>query len=44
MHDYIALNEELAAEWPVITRKKPPLAEAEHWATVTDKRAALRRA
>jgi ferredoxin len=44
MHDYIALNEELAAEWPVITRKKPPLAEAEHWAPVTDTRAALKRA
>jgi ferredoxin len=42
--DFIALNAELAREWPVITRSKMPLPDADQWAGVKDKRAELRRA
>jgi len=33
----IALNEELSANWPVITERNGPLAEAEQWSTVKEK-------
>ena len=39
---FIALNAELAVEWPTISRKQPPLSEAAHWATVTEKRQELK--
>lgn len=29
--DFIELNAELAAQWPVITSRKEPLADAEEW-------------
>ena len=34
---FVDLNAKLAKEWPSITRKEPPLPEAEKWSTVTDK-------
>lgn len=34
---YIALNAELAKQWPVINRKKEPLPDAEEWKDVQDK-------
>ncbi len=34
---FIALNAELAAQWPVITEKKEPLPEAEKWDGVENK-------
>jgi ferredoxin len=36
--DYLALNAELAANWPVINTKQEPLPDAEDWATRKDKR------
>ncbi|NKB76424.1 MAG: DUF3470 domain-containing protein [Gammaproteobacteria bacterium] len=34
---FLKLNEELSQSWPVITEIKPPLEDAEKWASVTDK-------
>ncbi len=39
----LALNAELAAQWPVITTQQPPLADHEHWATQTGKLPLLER-
>ena len=39
--EYIALNQRLAQEWPVIHKQQAPLPEAEQFAEVTDKRAML---
>lgn len=41
--DFVALNAELARRWPTITRSKPALPDAEHWAAVKDKRDELDR-
>jgi ferredoxin len=41
--EFIALNAELAVKWKVITRKKTALPDADQWASVTDKRAELKR-
>ena len=41
--DFIALNAELAQEWPVLAERKDPLADAETWAEVGNKRAELAR-
>jgi ferredoxin len=38
---FIALNAELAAQWPVIIETHPPLPDADEWAPVKDKRALL---
>jgi len=38
---YTALNAELATQWPVITRTKAALPEADEWAKVKDKKAEL---
>ena len=38
-----ALNAELARDWKPITRTKPALPDADHWATVKVKRAELNR-
>ena len=35
--EFLALNEELSREWPVITQQKDPLPEAEQWDGVKDK-------
>ena len=40
-HEYIALNAELAATWPVINASRSPLPEAEEWADREGKRAHL---
>ena len=37
LKQFIALNAELAKKWPVITEKKPGLADAEKWEKVPDK-------
>jgi ferredoxin len=42
--DFLPLNAELARAWPAITRTKPGLPDADHWATIRDKRAELKRA
>jgi len=39
--EYLELNAELARRWPVITRKKAALPDAERWGTVTGKRERL---
>jgi len=39
--EYVALNAELAANWPVISAGQPPLPDAEEWAEREDKRAYL---
>ena len=36
--DFTARNAALAVRWPVITRVKPALPDADEWATVKDKR------
>lgn len=36
--EYIALNAELSAHWPGITRKKAALPDADSWASVVNKR------
>jgi ferredoxin len=41
--DFIALNAELSRKWPVITRKKAALPDAEEWDGKTDKRQFLER-
>ena len=38
---FIKLNAELARGWPSITRRKPALAEADHWKDRKDKLAEL---
>lgn len=40
-HAYIEINTTYAAQWPVIDEQKSPLAEAEQFKTVEDKRALL---
>ena len=41
--DFIPLNAELARKWQPITRTKPALEDADHWAGIKDKRAELKR-
>lgn len=41
--DFIALNAELSRQWPVITRKKAALPDAEEWDGKGDKRQFLER-
>jgi ferredoxin len=41
--DFIALNAELAKQWPVIIERKEPLADADDWAKEKDKRKLLAR-
>lgn len=41
--DFIALNAELAPKWKAITRTKAALPDADKWASVTVKRAELKR-
>jgi ferredoxin len=40
---FIALNAELAKQWPVITERKEPLADADKWREVKDKLPMLER-
>lgn len=40
---FLAINAELAKQWPVITARKDPPADAEEWKTVTDKLPLLER-
>lgn len=35
---FVALNQELAAQWPVISETIPSLDDADHWATIAEKR------
>jgi len=44
LEQYVALNAELARDWPAITRKVDPLPEASRWATVRGKLDLLKRA
>ncbi len=44
MKPFIALNAELAKDWPEIVRGEDPLPEAAFWASVKEKFALLRRA
>lgn len=37
LHDFIAINAELAEVWPVINKKKPSLLDAEQWDGVSNK-------
>lgn len=39
--EYLELNAQLSEQWPVIIQKKAALPEAEHWRTITQKRAYL---
>jgi ferredoxin len=39
----LALNAELAAQWPVITTQKTPLPDHEHWAAQSGKLPLLER-
>jgi ferredoxin len=41
--DYLALNAELAAAWPVLDEKKAAPPDADKWKEVADKRALLER-
>jgi len=43
LHEYIALNAELAKDWPVIADVREPLPEAEEWAEQKDKLQYLQR-
>lgn len=43
MQSFIALNAELAALWPAITRSKAPLPDADAWKDVSGKLAHLKR-
>lgn len=43
LRHYIALNAELAKDWPLISRTEDPLPEAAFWATVKDKLSLLKR-
>lgn len=38
---FVALNAELAQQWPVISAQREPLPDAEHWAGVAAKREQL---
>lgn len=40
-HEYLALNAELSAKWPVITESREPLPEADTWAKKDNKRPML---
>ena len=40
---FLAINAELALEWPVITTKVPAMEEAERWDGVPDKLPLLKR-
>ncbi|HSV48425.1 MAG TPA: ferredoxin FdxA [Ramlibacter sp.] len=40
-HEYLLLNAQLSARWPVITETREPLPEAEVWAKQENKRALL---
>jgi ferredoxin len=40
---FLALNAELAKEWPVITQRKEPPADADSWKDVPDKLPLLER-
>ncbi|ROZ77107.1 ferredoxin FdxA [Ramlibacter sp. WS9] len=40
-HEYIALNAQLSARWPVISQSREPLPDADAWAQRQDKRALL---
>jgi len=40
---FIALNAELASQWKVIIERKDPLADADEWAKVKDKKHLLER-
>lgn len=44
LQQYIALNAELAKDWPEITRKEEELPEATHWASIKEKLGLLKRA
>ena len=44
LQQYVALNAELAQDWPAITRKVDPLPEAKQWAGVSNKLEQLKRA
>lgn len=44
MQQYVALNAELAKDWPEIVRKEEALPEAAHWASITEKLGLLKRA
>jgi len=39
--EFLAINAELARQWPVITLKQAPLPDADEWADRQDKRAFL---
>jgi ferredoxin len=41
--DFLELNAELSREWPVITERKEPPADAEEWEDKPDKRKLLER-
>lgn len=40
-HDFLDINARLARSWPLITRGKGALPDADTWAAVSDKRALL---
>src|SRR5205807_9977100 len=40
---FLQINTELAEKWPMITAKKPGLADADEWVNVTDKLQYLQR-
>lgn len=42
-HDFIALNAELAKQWPAIIERKAPPADADEWVKIKDKRGHLMR-
>jgi ferredoxin len=39
--EYLALNTQLSASWPLITQSRDPLPDADEWAARTDKRQLL---
>lgn len=41
--DFIAINAELAKKWPTIAVQEDPAEDADHWATVKDKKHLLDR-
>ena len=42
-HHFIALNAELARQWPMIVERRPPPADADKWLKVRDKLKLLER-
>jgi ferredoxin len=36
-HKYIPINADLSKDWPLITRSKPALPDADQWAKIADK-------